>query len=126
MLHHLDQCNFVNNKMSHKYVRPSLTFCDFFEFCCGKQKYLSPSIFRCVTEVNAAKLAPFILFCLMALTAAFSMGFALASGVTRQIEAALSRENIEVNGVASVWALNSRILGDPIKDPKPNGHRESG
>jgi len=71
-------------------------------------------------EVNATKLAPLVLICIVALTVVAGVGFALTYGVTPPTKAAVSKDNTDTAVSLNVLAQRYYLMGDPIDDPKPN------
>jgi len=71
------------------------------------------------TGVNATKLAPLVLICVVALAVVAGLGFALSCSVPQQMEEAYYKNNTEIK-FANVWAIHEPFAADPIDDPKPN------
>lgn len=70
--------------------------------------------------MNATKLAPAVLICIVVLVAISSVGFALSQSLTQGAAEALGEDNTAVNKVWKIWIQRGQLQGDPIGDPRPN------
>lgn len=73
-------------------------------------------------EVNATKLAPAVLVCIMALAVISGIGFALSQNIAQMAEEASGKEHTAVNKALKVWIQKVQLAADPIGDPIPNKH----
>lgn len=70
--------------------------------------------------VNATRIAPLILACVVALAVASTVGLVLWSSDFQQIDAVAMKGVFDVHRFAEATAKDTRLFGDPVIDPKPN------
>ena len=69
--------------------------------------------------MNETKLAPAVLICIMALTVAFGIGFAVSQVMFHEAQEPSGNNAIDQK-VWNGWIQKSQLQGDPIGDPRPN------
>lgn len=69
--------------------------------------------------MNATKLAPFVLMCVLTLAVGSGVGLALSFSETLRMERAFIKNGTETNALAVAWTIVP-LSADPIGDPKPN------
>jgi len=70
--------------------------------------------------VKATRILPLVLICIVALGAASTISFALWSNAVPWIGIEAPQGNFDANWLAKAVARNTRPLGDPVDNPKPN------
>ena len=70
--------------------------------------------------MNATRISPLILACVVALAVVSTIGLTLWSSVIQQIDVVAPEGVSDVHRFAETTARNTRLFGDPVYDPKPN------